>query len=74
MRHGKVRIACARACTCAREPPQTITRGASCPPRVCKVFLPIMLKVYDGIFVAIVVNCCRKKFSAKVAIGSMALL
>ena len=29
------------------------------------VFVPIIQKVYDGLIVNIIVNCCRKKFSLK---------
>ena len=31
------------------------------------VFYPVLQKLYDGVFVSIIVNCCRKKFDANVA-------
>jgi len=31
------------------------------------VFYPVLMKAYDGVFVQIVNNCCRKKFNAQAA-------
>ena len=35
------------------------------------VFVPILQKVYDGLVVNIVVNCCRKKFNPQAAAGAL---
>jgi hypothetical protein len=32
------------------------------------VFLPILLKLYDGVIVSFIVNCCRKKFDLSAAV------
>lgn len=35
------------------------------------VFLPVLQKVYDGVIVNLVINCCRKKFNAAAACTAM---
>ena len=41
---------------------------------LCAFFYPVVMKAYDGIFVALVINCCRKRFSLTVACATLVAL
>jgi len=41
------------------------------PLLLLPVVLPVLLKIYDGLIVAIVVNCCRQTFNPRAALGAM---
>ena len=40
-----------------------MVQGAAMWLSLLAFFYPVLMKAYDGIFVSIVVNCCRKRFS-----------
>ena len=53
---------------------KTVTQAYAMWLSLCAFLYPVVMKVYDGIFVSLVINCCRKRFSLSAAVATLIAL